>query len=110
MLLSSHLVREARRASGLTQAQLASRLGTSQPEIARLESGRVNPRLSTIRRAIEATGHVVEVELRPTDASVDETMVAANLKLSPRERLERFASAYQGIASLTASSRAANGP
>lgn len=35
----SNLVRETREAHGLTQGQLAKRLGTSQPNIGRLESG-----------------------------------------------------------------------
>lgn len=35
----SNLVRETREARGLTQGQLAERLGTSQPNIGRLESG-----------------------------------------------------------------------
>lgn len=35
----SNLVRETREAQGLTQGQLAERLGTSQPNIGRLESG-----------------------------------------------------------------------
>ena len=35
----ARLVRETRVAQGLTQAQLAARLGTSQPNIGRLETG-----------------------------------------------------------------------
>lgn len=35
----SNLVRDTREAQGLTQGQLAERLGTSQPNIGRLENG-----------------------------------------------------------------------
>ena len=92
------LVKEARRGAGLTQAELARRLGTRQPVIARLESPRSNPRFETVRRAVAATGHEVEMHLRPL--SVDETMIASNLRLSPAARLKRFRDAYDSVARL----------
>jgi len=39
---------------GLTQAQLADLVRTTQSSIARLESGRTEPRLSFLRRVVEA--------------------------------------------------------
>ena len=53
---------------GLSQAQLARRLGVSQPAIAKLESGRVkNLQLRTLVRWATALGGHVRVELsRPT--------------------------------------------
>ena len=39
---------------GLTQAQLANKLGTKQSAISRLEQGRVNPSLSFLRRLAKA--------------------------------------------------------
>jgi predicted nucleotidyltransferase/DNA-binding transcriptional regulator YiaG len=45
---------QARRAAGLTQAELASRSHTSQPAVNRYESGRVKPRPETLRRLIES--------------------------------------------------------
>ena len=41
---------------GLTQAELAQRVGTQQPSIARLESGRGEPSLPLLRRVVEALG------------------------------------------------------
>jgi uncharacterized protein len=41
---------DARLAAGLTQAQLASRIGTTQSAIARLESGHVTPTVETLCR------------------------------------------------------------
>ena len=49
-------VRMLRGLTGLTQAQLASAAGTSQPTIAAYESGRKSPRLTTLRRLAEAGG------------------------------------------------------
>ena len=45
---------QARRAAGLTQAELARRSRTSQPAVNRYESGRVRPRPDTVRRLLES--------------------------------------------------------
>jgi predicted transcriptional regulator len=47
-------VRERRTELGLTQSELADRAGVSQPLIARIEGGDVDPRLSTLRRIVDA--------------------------------------------------------
>ena len=47
---------EARTASGLTQGDLAARMGTSQSYIAKLESGRTMPTMRTWFKIAEATG------------------------------------------------------
>lgn len=41
---------------GLTQAELAERVGTQQPSIARLESGDSNPTLEFLQRVVTALG------------------------------------------------------
>lgn len=56
---------QARTNASLSQAELAARLGTTQSAIARLESGRVSPSLSTLRRFAEATGTQLRVSLIP---------------------------------------------
>ena len=57
----------ARKAAGLTQAQIAKRMGTQTPAIARLESalatGKHSPSLNTLKRYAEALGKKVEVHL-----------------------------------------------
>jgi ribosome-binding protein aMBF1 (putative translation factor) len=53
----------ARTSAHLSQAELAIRLGTTQSAIARLESGRISPSLSTLRRYAEATGTRLNVSL-----------------------------------------------
>jgi len=55
---------EARLAAGLTQEELASRMGTSQPVVARLEGGH-KPSLKTLERYAEATGAKLKIELVP---------------------------------------------
>lgn len=60
--ISAELVK-ARRRAGLSQAQLASRMGTSQSTIARLESGQTLPSTKTLLRFAKATGSKIHVRL-----------------------------------------------
>ena len=46
----------ARAHAGLTQAELAQRMGTTQSVIARLESGRAKPSTATLGKVAKATG------------------------------------------------------
>ena len=57
-------VRRARERLGMTQAELASRVGSTQPAVARLEAGGVNPSLATLRRIAGALGLELVVDLR----------------------------------------------
>jgi ribosome-binding protein aMBF1 (putative translation factor) len=56
-------VREAREARGWSQAQLAARVGISQPAIARLELGSTEPRVSTLHRIAAALDARLVVDL-----------------------------------------------
>ena len=51
---------QARERAGLTQAEVARRMGTTQPAVARLERGEADPRLSTIERYAEVVGWQLE--------------------------------------------------
>jgi transcriptional regulator with XRE-family HTH domain len=58
-----------RQKHNLTQKELAERVGTSQPAIARLESGNYrNFSLSFLRRIAEALNAVTEVHIRSREA------------------------------------------
>ena len=52
---------QARGAANPSQAEIARRMGTSQPAVARLEGGRGNPSLATLRRYAEATGTKLKI-------------------------------------------------
>lgn len=56
---------EARDRAGLTQAQLAARMKTTQAAIARLESGRVLPSTRTLQKFAKATGTVLKISFQP---------------------------------------------
>ncbi len=48
---------------GLSQTEVAARMGTSQSAVARLESGEADVRLSTLERYAAALGSVLDVRL-----------------------------------------------
>ena len=54
---------KARIRSGLTQKQLAEKMGTTQSTIARLESGSSIPNLRSLRRYAQATGSKIKISL-----------------------------------------------
>ena len=56
-----------RRESDLSQTEIAARMGTSQSAVARLESGELDARLSTLERYAAALGRTVEWQVRPTE-------------------------------------------
>jgi predicted transcriptional regulator len=60
--ISAELLR-ARLRAGLSQAELAVRMGTSQSAIARLESGQTLPSTKTLLRFAEATRSRIQVRL-----------------------------------------------
>lgn len=62
--LASALI-HARASSRLTQAEIAERMGTSRSAVVRLEGGRSNPSLNTLRRYAEATGTKLSIRFEP---------------------------------------------
>jgi transcriptional regulator with XRE-family HTH domain len=81
------LVREARRRAGLTQVDLAGRTGTTQPAIARLESGLSEPSFRRVSEAVRACGLELVPLLREADES-DWSVAVGNLSLTPQQRVE----------------------
>jgi transcriptional regulator with XRE-family HTH domain len=55
----------ARNRAGLTQQALARKMGTTQPVVARLESGRTRPSMRTLGRLAKATGSRLLIRFEP---------------------------------------------
>lgn len=84
---AAEALRGARQAAGLSQRDLARLARTPQPAIARIEQGRVTPRVDTLGRLLAACGR--ELELAPqAGQGIDRTVIRQLLKLSPRARLD----------------------
>ena len=56
---------EARIKNGVTQNQLAKKMGTKQSAISRLESGNANPSLNFLKKLVEALDSRLEIRLLP---------------------------------------------
>lgn len=85
-----YLIREARLRVGITQAELARRLGTSQSLVARWENETVSPLFETVVRAVRGCGLELGVGIYEYDFEHD-GLIEAQLKLSPDERARRAA-------------------
>jgi|BarGraNGADG00212_1021973.scaffolds.fasta_scaffold29125_3 ribosome-binding protein aMBF1 (putative translation factor) len=59
----AELFYETRAAAGLSQTELARRMGTSQPVIARIEGGGSTPTVDMLDRLARATGKRLEITL-----------------------------------------------
>jgi transcriptional regulator with XRE-family HTH domain len=57
-------IAKARRSAGLSQAELAGRMKTTQSTVARLESGRGQPSTRTLLRFAKATGHRLKISFQ----------------------------------------------
>lgn len=53
-----------REKSGLTQSEVAEKMGTRAPNISRLESGRSNPSLKTLANYAQACGFKLDLGFR----------------------------------------------
>ena len=67
--LASKLI-ELRNSLGLTQRQIAAKAKMTQPEIARLESGGVEPNWETLRRVLGALGASIEIKARDPEGKL----------------------------------------
>lgn len=57
----------ARKASGLTQKDLADRTGIAQADISKLENGNANPSLKTLQRLADGMGMKLKLEFVPAN-------------------------------------------
>lgn len=83
---TARLLRAARLEAGLSQRELADRVGTRQSAIARWESGRVSPRVDTLERLLGECGFETRLELERSDPQ-ERRQLLERLRWSPRERL-----------------------
>lgn len=59
---------DVRNRAGLSQKELARKMGTTQPVVARLESGRVRPSMRTLQRLARATRSRLLITFEPRPA------------------------------------------
>ena len=84
--MAGRMVREARRRANLTQRQLSAKAGIPQETIARIERGRVDPRVTTLDRLLEACEYGLESMPR-LGIGIDRTQIQERLSVSMEKRL-----------------------
>ena len=62
-----HAMIEARKASGLTQKQLAERVGIDQGDISKIETGDANPSLKTLKKLASGMNTRLRLEFLPIE-------------------------------------------
>jgi transcriptional regulator with XRE-family HTH domain len=83
---SGEVIREARLLAGLSQHELAERVGVPRSSIARWERGTVEPGFDTTRRLLRACGFDLSLVRYEPDEIVD-IRLSGKLELTPQERL-----------------------
>ncbi len=89
MSSSASILREARLRAGLTQAELATRTGTTQSAISRWEVGSARPSFEVLRKLVRACGLELQVALGERDPG-ESSLIERSLALSPAERLDQL--------------------
>lgn len=94
------LLRSARQRAGLSQRALAERAGTAQSLVARIERGQTSPRVDTLSRLLEATGHDARIVITPAIPAETHMLddVARILRLTPEQRLREVGNVARFVA------------
>jgi transcriptional regulator with XRE-family HTH domain len=74
---------------GLSQQRLATRAGTTQSAISRIEREQISPTVQTMAELLRLMGEDLVLAAERRDTGVDVTLIRANLGLTPEQRVER---------------------
>ena len=89
---AGQILRECRLRSGLSQRRLADLAGITQPTVARIESGLIQPTFERLLDLVRACGLDLDVRVVPLDEDAW-TVARRGLELTPDERLDRAVAA-----------------
>lgn len=85
-VLSGDLIVQARRRAGLTQRELAARIGRPQATVARWERGHNRPSLEATRAVLNSVGLELSVGITRCDDSYN-ALIKRQLRLAPAQRV-----------------------
>lgn len=89
MTSACSLLREARQRAGITQRELADRVGVSQAAVSRLERGDRSLTVEALERLLLVMGEQLELRATQLPRRYDPVHFAAEARLTPGQRLER---------------------
>jgi transcriptional regulator with XRE-family HTH domain len=86
---AAQIIREARLKAGLTQSELAGRLGRERAQVARWETGGQEPSYANLRAVVEACGYSLRVEIVERDATPKlDAELEVSVPQAPQQRVE----------------------
>jgi transcriptional regulator with XRE-family HTH domain len=103
-MVAARLVRYARRSAGLSQRSLAQRAGVPHSTVARIELGRLAPRVDTLERILRAASRTLSSE-PVLGAGEDLSLIRDRLRLTPAERARLAVREAHALARLEAARR-----
>lgn len=100
-LQPGRVIRDARMARGLSQSALATRAGTTQDAVSRIERGAEEPSIERLRRVLLCLGLRPEITITELiDHEVDSRRLAETARMSPQERLDQALAAQRLVGAI----------
>lgn len=88
-MTGAQIIREARLKAGLTQTELADRLGRDRAQVARWETGGQEPSFENLQAVVEACGFSLRVEIAEREETpVLDAQLDASLLEAPQQRVQ----------------------
>ena len=88
-MTAAQVIREARLRAGLTQAELAARLGRERAQVARWEIGAQEPSYANLRSVVEACGFAFRVEIAEREETPElDAELIVSVPQAPQQRVQ----------------------
>lgn len=88
-MTAAQVIREARLRAGLTQAELAARLGRERAQVARWEIGAQEPSFANLRSVVEACGFAFRVEIAEREETPElDSELTVSVPQAPQQRVQ----------------------